>query len=178
MHHYLLALSLMGLVTSVSAEPGNPSGEISPDNFSIYGHVEKVALIPDNSKLPADIEIPALLDTGAAKSSLHARDIEVIETNDQKLVRFVFDDHNGGQHPMTLPLVKKVSIKQASGKQVRYVVRMGLCVGDHYEKHLFTLSDRSRMTYPVLVGRNFLKHTALVSSRHKMTSEPNCMIDG
>ncbi|HRQ05246.1 MAG TPA: RimK/LysX family protein [Nitrosomonas halophila] len=178
MHHYLLALSLMGIVTSVSAEPGNPSSEISPDSFSIYGHVEKVALIPDDVKAIGDIEIPALLDTGAAKSSLHAKDIEVIETGDQKLVRFIFDDHNGSEYPMTLPLIKKVAIKQASGKQIRYVVEMGICVGDHYKKNLFTLTDRSRMTYPVLVGRNFLKNTVLVSSKHKMTSVPNCMVDG
>jgi hypothetical protein len=168
MRFYLFALTLMGYLTSGIAEEHTPTDEVDLNNFSVYGHIEKVVLIP------GDIEIKARLDTGASKSSINAQDIELIGTKKRRLVRFVFDDRNGNQYPMTLPLVEKVAIKQASGRQVRYVVEMGLCVGDHYKKNHFTLSDRSRMTYPVLVGRNFLKDEVLVSSKQKLTSEPNC----
>jgi hypothetical protein len=168
MRFYLFTLTLMGYLTSGMAEEHTPIDETNLNDFSVYGHIEKVALIP------GDIEIKARLDTGASRSSLNAQDIELVGTKKRRLVRFVFDDRNGNQYPMTLPLVEKVAIKQASGKQVRYVVEMGLCVGGHYKKNHFTLADRSRMTYPVLVGRNFLRDEVLVSSNHKFISEPNC----
>jgi hypothetical protein len=174
MRFYLFALSLIGFMTPATAEQYITSAKeanLNLEDFSVYGHVEKVALIP------GDIEIKARLDTGASRSSINAQDIELVEKKERQWVRFIFDDHSGNQYPMMLPLVEKVAIKQASGKQIRYVVEIGLCVGDHYEKNLFTLTDRSKMTYPVLVGRNFLKNSVLVSSQHKMISEPTCGVD-
>jgi hypothetical protein len=168
MRFSLFAPALMGMIMSATAAEHTLADEVDLDNVSVYGHIEKVTLIP------GDIEIEARLDTGAAKSSLNAQEIELIEEKNKQLVRFVFDDQNGGQYPMTLPLVDRVTIKQASGKQVRYVVEMGLCVGGRYQNNRFTLADRSKMTYPVLVGRNFLKDEVLVSSKHKLTSEPTC----
>lgn len=168
MRFSFFALALLGIMMPATASEHTLTDEVDLDNVSIYGHIEKVTLIP------GDIEIEARLDTGAAKSSLNAQEIELIETKKKQFVRFVFDDQNGGQYPMTLPLVDRVTVKQASGKQVRYVVEMGLCVGEHYKKNQFTLADRSKMTYPVLVGRNFLKDEVLVSSKHKLTSEPTC----
>ncbi len=172
MRFCLLIVSLLGLMTPATAEQHTiPIDQVDLEDFNVYGHVEKATL------LPGDIEIEARLDTGASRSSLNAQDIKLIEKKEQIWVRFVFDDHNGNQYPMMLPLVGEIAIKQASGKQRRYVVELGLCVGDLYEKNLFTLSDRSRMTYPVLVGRNFLRNSVLVSSQHKMTSEPGCEPD-
>lgn len=171
MRIYPFALALMMSMTTAQAEQEASVIAANMNNYSVYGHIERVALIP------GDIEIKARLDTGAARNSLNAQDIELIESGEQTMVSFVFDDRNGNQYPMTLPLVETITVKQASGKQNRYVVEMGLCVGEHYEESLFTLADRSRMTYPVLVGRNFLKNAVLVSSEHKMTAKPNCEID-
>lgn len=171
MRSYVFVLAFTVFMTSAVAEQEASVIAANMENYTVYGHVEEVAL------MPAEIEIKALLDTGASRSSLNAQDIELIESEDRTMVSFVFDDHNGNQYPMTLPLVETIGIKQASGRQDRYVVEMGLCVGEQYEKNLFTLADRSKMTYPVLVGRNFLKNSALVSSKHKMTAKPNCKID-
>jgi hypothetical protein len=171
MRIYPFALAFMMSMTTAIAEQKASVLAANMNNYTVYGHVEEVALIP------GDIEIKARLDTGASRSSLNAQEIELIESDEQPMVSFIFDDRNGNQYPMTLPLVEKIGIKQASGRQERYVVEIGLCVGEHYEKNLFTLADRSRMTYPVLVGRNFLKNSVLVSSKHKMTAKPVCEID-
>ncbi|MGD7033758.1 ATP-dependent zinc protease [Methylotuvimicrobium buryatense] len=171
MRIYPFALAFMMYMTTAVAEQEASVLAANMNNYSVYGHIEEVALIP------GDIEIKARLDTGASRSSLNAQEIELIESDEQTMVSFIFDDRNGNQYPMTLPLVETIGIKQASGRQERYVVEIGLCVGEHYEKNLFTLADRSRMTYPVLVGRNFLKNSVLVSSKHKMTAKPSCEID-
>lgn len=171
MRIYPFALAFMMYMTTAVAEQEASVLAANMNNYTVYGHVEEVALIP------GEIEIKARLDTGASRSSLNAQEIELIESDEQTMVSFIFDDRNGNQYPMTLPLVETIGIKQASGRQERYVVEIGLCVGEHYEKNLFTLADRSRMTYPVLVGRNFLKNSVLVSSKHKMTAKPSCEID-
>ena len=171
MRIYPFALAFMMYMTTAVAEQEASVLAANMNNYTVYGHIEEVALIP------GEIEIKARLDTGASRSSLNAQEIELIESDEQTMVSFIFDDRNGNQYPMTLPLVETIGIKQASGRQERYVVEIGLCVGEHYEKNLFTLADRSRMTYPVLVGRNFLKNSVLVSSKHKMTAKPSCEID-
>lgn len=171
MRRSIFALFMMGWVTVAAAEPADQTLAANLKNYEIYGHIEEVALLPEG------ISIKARLDTGATRSSLNAQDIELIESEDKTLVSFVFDDRNGNRYPMLLPLVETIGVKQANGRQERYVVEVGLCVGGHYEKNLFTLSDRSKMTYPVLVGRNFLKNSVLVSSQHEMTAKPNCETD-
>jgi hypothetical protein len=57
------------------------------------------------------------------------------------------------------------NIKQhGKGSSQREVVTMVLCKnGKDYETE-FTLVDRSNFSYPVLLGRSFLKDTALVDA--------------
>ena len=169
MRIYIFAVPfLVFIMGQAAAKQVQPAFTTNLKGFAVYGHVEKVAL------MPGDIEIKARLDTGASRSSLNARNIVLVEEAGQQWVRFIFDDHEGNLREMMQPLVEMITIKQANGRQHRYVVEMGLCVGERYEKNLFTLADRSKMTYPVLVGRNFLKNSVLVSSGHKMTAKPSC----
>jgi len=139
-------------------------------NQSVLGHQEIVTLFP------GEVKSTARIDTGAATNSMFAIDTKVIEENGEKLVRFTFIDHEENEHMMTRPLVDTVTVTQASGEQTRYVVEMGLCVGDYYEETRFTLADRSRMTFPILVGRNFLENSLLVSSAKKMIASPECEV--
>lgn len=141
------------------------------DDQPVLGHEETARLFPGN------IEIPARIDTGATTNSMYGVDTEVFEKNGEEFVRFTFVDHNDKAHKMTRPLVDKITVKQASGSQTRYVVEMGLCVGDYYEETRFTLADRSKMTFPILVGRNYLDNSLLVSSSDKNTVNPNCDVD-
>lgn len=143
-----------------------------PDNDirgkAIYGHIEQVRLgdIPD--------PVPARLDTGAQRSSLNAQNVEIIERDDQRYVRFTFVEGDSREHEIERPLVEETEVRQASGSETRYVVSLPLCVGDRLADVEFTLTDRSSMTYPMLVGRNFLSEHALVSSAHRNTLESAC----
>ena len=162
-----LSLSLFFIFSLTAHANQNP---IEVEAQSVLGHQEIVTLFP------GEIQTKARIDTGAATNSMYAIDTRVFEENGKEMVQFTFIDHEENKHTLTRPLVDKVTIKQASGKQTRYVVKMGLCVGNHYEKTRFTLADRSRMTFPILVGRNFLKNSLLVSSSEKMVASPECEV--
>lgn len=141
------------------------------DKSEIFGHEEEIRLFP------GDIQTSARLDTGASTNSLYGIDTEVIEKSDGEYVRFNFVDHNDEKHVMTRPLIEKTTVTQASGKQERYVVEMGLCVGDFYRETAFTLADRERMSVSVLVGRNFMEEGVLVDSDATHTADPRCQSD-
>jgi len=52
-------------------------------------------------------------------------------------------------------------------------VRLSMRVGDLNEKVLFTLTDRSKMEYPVMLGRSFIKDIAVVDvARTHMQPKP------
>lgn len=162
----LPCLLLMFMPLGLAAEGGISSAELEEQD--VLGHVEDVRLMPD------DIPAQARLDTGARRSSLHARDIESFDRDGEDWVRFVFDDHDGGRHDFELPLEDEITVTQASGQETRYVARIGLCVGEQYSETDFTLTDRSALTYPILVGRTFLTEGVLVSSEHDRTVQPDC----
>lgn len=163
-----LTLSILMAFSLTAHANKNP---LDIENHSILGHQEIVTLFPGN------ITSSARIDTGAATNSMFAIDTEVIEENGEKLIQFTFIDDKKNEHRMTRPLVDTVTVTQASGEQIRYVVEMGLCVGDYYEKTRFTLADRSRMSFPILVGRNFLENSLLVSSAEKMIASPVCEVN-
>ncbi|MBZ2189216.1 ATP-dependent zinc protease [Alcanivorax sp. JB21] len=135
---------------------------------AVFGHIEKASINGD------DRYFSARLDTGAQRSSMHARDIEKFERDGKEWVRFVFDDHDGGAHEIERPLIEQTDVRQAGGVTTRYVVSLPLCIGERQQDTEFTLADRSAMTYPMLVGRNFLSRHVLVSSAHRYTADPTC----
>ncbi|MBM4310551.1 MAG: ATP-dependent zinc protease [Deltaproteobacteria bacterium] len=107
----------------------------------------------------------ARIDTGATTSSLSAADITIFERDGKDWARF-FMSHQGMDDRIQIeaPLVRHVRIKQASAEDIdrRPVVRLSVRIGDLNEKTQFTLADRNHMSFPVLLGRDFLKDIAVV----------------
>ena len=101
----------------------------------------------------------ARVDSGAETSSLSARDIVEFERDGEDWVRFVFEHDNANDSiELELPIVREALIRQASsdGLDRRFVVEIDVRLGDRLQRTEFTLTDRRRMTYPVLLGRAFL----------------------
>ncbi|MGN5057796.1 ATP-dependent zinc protease family protein [Aeromonas caviae] len=107
----------------------------------------------------------ARVDTGATTSSISAQEITIFERNGKNWVRF-FLSHQEMDDKIQIeaPLVRHVRVRQASADDLdrRPVVRLAVRIGDMTEKAEFTLKDRSDMTFPVLLGREFLKDIAVV----------------
>lgn len=110
------------------------------------------------------------LDPGAKTSSLHATNIKRFKRKGKRMVRFTFEEVDrvtGKKFKLEFekPLVRTVKIKRHRGKSmVRPVVKVEFYFGEQLYEAQFTLTDRSRFHYPMLLGRRFLKDVALVDS--------------
>lgn len=110
------------------------------------------------------------LDPGAKTSSLHATNIKRFKRKGKRMVRFTFEEEDrvtGKKFKLEFekPLVRTVKIKRHRGKSmVRPVVKVEFYFGEQLYEAQFTLTDRSRFHYPMLLGRRFLKDVALVDS--------------
>lgn len=97
----------------------------------------------------------ARTDTGAAYCSLGADRI-VVSRSDEK----VFFTLNGERY--CLPLAETVTVRRSDTDEIRPVVMLSSTVRGVSRRCGWTLSDRSRMKYPALIGRNWLSGTAVV----------------
>ena len=114
----------------------------------------------------------ARVDSGAATSSLSARNIERFERNGEKWVKFDLQ-HDDEIDPISVeaPLVRHVRIRQASSEEIdrRPVVSLTVNLGNNLQQDTeFSLTDRSQMTYPILLGRSFLRDVTLIDVGKKL----------
>ncbi|HLR76697.1 MAG TPA: RimK/LysX family protein [Balneolaceae bacterium] len=108
-------------------------------------------------------EIEAKIDTGAYTSSIHCNHIAPV--NNGK-VRFNLLDPS---HPayndkiLEMPIIKTKAVKSSNGKvEERFVIKTVIVLeGQKIEAH-FSLTDRSEMRYPLLIGRRVLRGRFLV----------------
>jgi hypothetical protein len=110
--------------------------------------------------------IPAKVDTGADSSSIWASDIKL---ENSELSFFLFDKtspYYSGDRIMVSPSdYSVIKVASSSGeRQVRYVVTLAAVLEGQPFKIRFTLSDRSTMLYPVLLGHHFLGSRFLVDT--------------
>lgn len=108
-------------------------------------------------------ELVAKIDTGAYTSSLHCEDIVVKDGN---FVYFTPLDasHEGyKKQRVKFPLFNQKIVKSSNGmKELRaYIQTKAIFFGKEY-LILLSLTDRSDMRHPILIGRKFLKKRFLV----------------
>lgn len=127
------------------------------DGKVLLGEAEYALVMPGNQRLNARI------DSGATTTSMHAVDIRVFERDGKRWVRFKAD--NGTV--VELPRVRHVRIKgEGSSFEERQVVMIEVQIGSLRQKIEASLTDRDNYTYPLLIGRNFLRdHTLIDVSR-------------
>lgn len=126
--------------------------------------------------LPSNLQMRAKLDTGAKTSSLHAVDIEPFKRDGKKWIKFRTGDYGKKAKFVTMevPLTRYVRIKDHKQKSARRpVVDITFC----FDKQLFTtefsLVDRSRFNYPVLLGRKMLQQGIIVDPSLTHTFRPD-----
>ena len=127
--------------------------------FTIVGHLEN-AMIQLRGIL--DMAIKAKMDTGADMTSIHAVNISRYTKNGEEWVRFTV--RAGGRGVIfRRRLVQTVRIRRAgTGMVERPVVKLGICIAGYYRLALVNLTNRSRMSTPLLVGRRFMAPGRLV----------------
>mmetsp|Transcript_15576 Transcript_15576/g.25282 ORF Transcript_15576/g.25282 Transcript_15576/m.25282 type:complete len:153 (+) Transcript_15576:129-587(+) len=124
-------------------------------------------------------EIEAKIDTGAFSSSLHCHNIEEFEKEHQRWVKFNLLDPD---HPsyndrlISLPIHDVREVKSSNGQtEVRVFVKTNIrFFSDEFEIEL-SLTNRSEMKYPLLIGRKFLRKKFLVdvAKKHQTNRKHN-----
>ncbi|WP_425636081.1 ATP-dependent zinc protease [Algoriphagus yeomjeoni] len=127
----------------------------------IIGRKEKISL----PKLGLNL-VWAKVDTGAYTSSIHAENLEVVEENGKRILRFhpLLPGHKSYTGEMvTFEHFREKKVKNSFGHaEVRYLIETTFeLAGESYSAE-FTLSDRSSMRNAILLGRKILKNRFLV----------------
>jgi hypothetical protein len=113
------------------------------------------------------LEIPAKVDTGAYRSAVHASDIRVDPQTGQLSFMLL------GGHPVCGVMAtrvqtddfKQVTIANSFGQEEkRYEVRLRVKLGPKIFWARFTLADRSKKIYPILIGRKLLNGRFVVDT--------------
>jgi len=112
-------------------------------------------------------DVEAKVDTGAYTSAIHCANIRIEADAEQRAVLMVHlldPGHDGADgHPLTFTEFALRDIRSSNGEvQERYVIRAVVQLyGENFEAD-FSLSDRSDMKYPVLLGRSLLRQGRFV----------------
>lgn len=114
-------------------------------------------------------DVPAKVDTGAYGSAVHASNIKL--SKDGATLKFdLFGGHptyDALSTPIKTKQFKEVEIKNSFGAlEKRFEVRLKVKIGPKVFFAYFNLADRSKMMFPILLGRKMLNNRFLVDSSH------------
>ncbi|HHX8490218.1 ATP-dependent zinc protease [Vibrio diabolicus] len=123
------------------------------------------------------MSFPVKLDTGADVSSINAKDIKRFQKDGKDMVSFTYENDLGMTKAFTREVVDVMRITAKKGEKAneRPVVEMHVKLGELEKKIRVNLQDRGRFHYSMILGKNFLKHGAVVSSdtNYIMTQKPD-----
>lgn len=133
------------------------------------GTIEHLSLPDDQIQ-----DIPAKIDTGADGSSIWATDIKL--KADGKLV-FKFFGPASPYYKNQLVITtafRTITVRNSFGhEESRYKINLRVKVGTRTISCWFSLADRSRNNYPILLGKNFLKNRFIVDVAKKYVLSKN-----
>lgn len=119
--------------------------------------------------------IDAKIDTGAYTSSLHCHHISAVTKGDADYVRFNLLDPSHETYNdklFELPIHRKKVVKSSNGaREERFVVKAEIRLFEKRYTIQLSLTDRSEMKYPVLIGRKFINGRFLVDVSEKYLSK-------
>lgn len=135
--------------------------------FTIIGEAEHVFFVAEK------IRMKARIDTGAETSSLGVINQRPFERDGKKWIAFAVQDRDSNKlTEFEEPVVRIASIKRHGAEdQKRPVVKLKVKLGKIDMIREFTLADRTKYTFPVLIGRNVLSGKYLVDVNRKYTSD-------
>jgi hypothetical protein len=102
----------------------------------------------------------AKIDTGARTAALHADEIQV----SGRRVRFLIIGEDGKRRWFRAPMAGHKRVKSSNGiSELRPVIRATLELGGRFLKTEMTLTDRTDMGVPMLLGRATIKGHFIVN---------------
>lgn len=118
--------------------------------------------------------VPAKVDTGADKSSVWVSDVDVDQDGQLSFVLFGKKSPHYTGETIRPTHFSASRVRNSTGhEQVRYRTELLVNIAGKQVKALFTLSDRSLNTYPVLIGRRTLYNRFVVDVAQKEFVSPS-----
>ena len=111
--------------------------------------------------------INAKIDTGAFTSAIHCKELKVVKRDGERFVKFkLLDPSHPGysekEHRCKIHARKK--IKNSFGQsEDRYIIKTKIVFFEQVHDIELSLSDRSKMDHPVLIGRKFINNKFVVN---------------
>ena len=137
--------------------------------MEIIGRKDK-ADFPELHLLDIDIKV----DTGAYTSTIHSHDIKEVVIDGEKYIEFQLLDPTHPNYSDEVFRTKryfKKKVKNSFGKsELRFFVETLIIIfGEEYPIEL-SLSERSNMKYPILIGRKLINRRFIVDTTKKNLS--------
>ncbi len=111
-------------------------------------------------------DVPCKIDTGADTSSLYCTNVRVIERDEQEFLTFRVLDPTHEQYSnrkFVFDQFDERKIRNSFGNyEYRYVIRTEVNLFGQTISTEFSLADRERMRYPVLIGKKLLVNRFIV----------------
>ena len=128
-------------------------------SLGVIGAVEPVYVLPMKAPLAARI------DTGAETSSIDVANLKSFERDGEKWVSFnVINRETGEKHHFEKEVVRQTSITRINVHEKRQVVMLNIKLGNEIISAEFSLANREKFEYQVLIGRNVLTGRAIVDT--------------
>lgn len=119
-------------------------------------------------------EINSKIDTGAYGCALHCHHIEILTINDKEVLTFKVLDPDHSEYKDKVFHVNKYKCKKVrnSGgvQEERYTFRTKVLLFGKSISAEFSLTNRGKMKFPILLGRKFISKRYLVDVRQKNLS--------
>ncbi len=169
--HFLVWGGSLYFPLAWSAAP--PESQSSPRPKITSGWVEKIRLLPSQDILKAK------LDTGAKTSSINARDIRRFKRDGDKWASFELHyktaDGELKSFRLERPIARNIRVKEHDRENARRpVVELDFCFNGRAHRTQFSLVDRSKFVYPVLLGRRFLSGVAVIDPARTFLTAAHC----
>ncbi len=133
--------------------------------------VAETGFLPNHNLL-----IDAKMDTGAANTSIDAREYQIFERDGKKWVKFELHRTSKGLVHMEYPVKEIIKIKRPGEDSMeRPVIEMTIRIGDITQQVDVSLNDRENFTYPLLIGRNFMRDLAVVDVNQEHIAEEKAL---
>jgi hypothetical protein len=121
------------------------------------------------------LKVEAKIDTGAYTSALHCKDVRLVKRERGTLLSFCVIEPGGGlTRRIYSDTFTQRTIRNSFGvAEKRYVIKTKILLFGRKIRAEFTLADRERMRYPVLLGRKLLRNRFIVDVSLKNLSLSN-----
>ena len=143
----------------------------------LLGHTEYVVVAAkDAAGKDVTFATEAKIDTGADSAALHGLNVDRFRRGKRNWVRFTVATVDDQVVQLEAPLVKMVRVRSSNGERARrYVVELQLCLGNRWVPVSVSLTDRSKMSCPLLLGQKFLSNRYLVDvGQSHIQGKPSC----